>query len=110
MEKQHHSWPILKTILIFLFIIFIINYFNVQNGYYEAKNSERASYINKKKEEFEQDIQNGQEIDLKNYTEQDYIDNSSPIGDLGYKFSNKVNEIMTSKALTFFTYLSKLFS
>jgi phage/plasmid-associated DNA primase len=68
MKNSRTAWIIFRRILTFLFIIFIILYFQVETGLVsEAKTKAIITQENIKK--FEEDVKNGEYIDIKNYTE-----------------------------------------
>ena len=58
---------LIKLISIVIIIIFIASYMIAESGYYEYTMQRRTIITNEKIKEFEEDVKNNKEIDLKNY-------------------------------------------
>ena len=110
MKNNKKAWNIFKHCLIILFIIFLINYFMVNTDYYANKQKEKTILTSEKLKEFESDVSKGEYVDIKKYTSEEYIDNSSFLSNTGYKFSEVVNDFMTNKTIKIFKFISKFFS
>ena len=57
----------LKYIIIIIFLIYISSYYIANNGYYEYSMQQRTILTNQKIKEFEKDIKDNNDIDIKNY-------------------------------------------
>lgn len=92
------------------FVIFVSYYIAFESGYYEVNISRKTIITEEGKREFEQDIKDGKEIDIKKYVNNDYVDYSSPFSRLGSNISNTVDKIMGGEVLDIFEDISKLFT
>ena len=108
MPKKKFNW--FKFILSTLFIIFLIYYLAYSSGYYEAKINKKTILTKEKIEEFENDVKEKKEIDIKNYVNNDYIDYSSTISKIGNKISSGIDSFMDGGVSDFFDFLSRLFT
>lgn len=107
MKNSITAWNIFKRILAFLFIIFMILYFQVETGTTnELKNKTIITEENIKK--FEKDIKNGEYIDIKNYAEINQVDTSNIISNAGYLISEKTSNFIGKELVDFFKFLGKL--
>lgn len=84
---------IIKLIILIIIIIFISSYLVSSSGYYEYTMQERTILTSEKIKEFESDIKNNQDIDLKDYLEEDKIDYSNKFTSLVYNISNGSTKI-----------------
>ena len=110
MKNSKKAWDVFKSIIIILFLIFLINYFSVSTGYYEKQIANKTILTEEKIKEFEEDVKNNEYVDIKDYVTDDYVDTSSVGGDIGYRFSETINDFVTNKAIKVFKVLGKLFS
>ena len=97
-----------KFILIIIIIIFISSYYISNSGYYEYHMQQRTILTNEKIIEFEKDVKNGTNIDLKTYLENDNIDYSNKLSNLLYELSNKGTKITRKIIKALFKKLSYL--
>lgn len=107
MKNSRTAWLVFRRTITFLFIIFIILYFQVETG--------TSSYIRDKTmiteeniKKFEEDVKNGEYIDIKNYTEDNNIDTSNFISDIGYNISEKTSKFFTKELIDIFKIIGKL--
>ena len=107
MEKKKKNYFFI--VLFTLFIIFLAYILAYNSGYYEANISRKSKITEEKLQEFEQDVKDGKEIDIKNYVENDYVDYSSSLSKLGNKLSSSIDTFMDSGLSDFFEFLGKLF-
>ena len=98
----------IKFILIIIIIIFISSYYISNSGYYEYHMQQRTILTNEKIIEFEKDVKNGTNIDLKTYLENDSIDYSNKLSNLLYELSNKGTKITRKIIKALFKKLSYL--
>ncbi len=110
MKKNISSWTIFSRGLFILFIVFLINYFSVSSGYYENEIKKKTAFTQEQIKQFEEDVQNKEYIDTKDYNKEEVVDNSSFIGDIGYKVSEGINDFVTDKAINVFKFLGRLFT
>ena len=98
----------IKFILIIIIIIYISSYYISNSGYYEYHMQQRTILTNEKIIEFEKDVKNGTNIDLKTYLENDNIDYSNKLSNLLYELSNKGTKITRKIIKALFKKLSYL--
>ena len=84
---------LVKLISIIIIIIFIASYMIAESGYYEYTMQRRTIITNEKIKEFEEDVKNNKEIDLKNYLDKEEIDYSNKITTLVYNISENSNKL-----------------
>ena len=77
-----------KPIIIIILIIFISAYYVSNSGYYEYHMQQKTVLTNDKIKEFEEDVKNNKDIDIKNYLEYEEVDYSNKLSNLVYDFSN----------------------
>ena len=108
MQKKNYNlfWWILSISFI-LFVSLVIAY---DSGYYEANISRKSKITNEKIREFEQDVKQGKDIDIKDYVESDFIDYSSPMSKVGAKLSSTIDDFMNNSFTNFFSFVSRLFT
>lgn len=106
--KKNNKSPF-YYVFMFLVIVFVALYIALESGYYENKVSKKVAITESAITEFENDVKEGNEIDIKEYLEDDYIDYSSGASRMGIKVSGKIENFMTSGIEKFFKLLGKLF-
>ena len=110
MKNSKKAFNVFKTIIILLFIVFLINYFQIENGYYKSKINEKTIITEEKIKEFEEDVKNNEYIDIKDYIEDDYVDTSNFASKAGYQFSYYVSDFVTDKVIETFKLIGKMFT
>jgi hypothetical protein len=98
------------VILGILFICFLGLYIAYRSGYYEAKVSRKAIITEEKIKEFEQDVKDGKDINIKDYVNDTHYDYSSPMSRLGNSIATKIDKIMGGGVSDFFNFLGMLFT
>ena len=93
-----------------LFIVYVSYSLALESGYYESKVKQKTILTDEKIEEFEQDIKEGKEIDIKDYTIEDYHDYSSPLSKAGQDLSLGLENFITKGIGEFVAVVSKLFT
>lgn len=98
MKKNKKTKYFFRTlyVLFFIFVALVIAY---ESGYYETKSHNRAVLTKSAMEKFENDLEQGQIVDIKDYLEDDKPDYSNGVTKLGNKLSNGISDFMT-KGLT----------
>lgn len=97
-----------KLIIIVIIIIFISSYIITESGYYEYTMQQRTIITNEKIKEFEQDIKNNKDIDLKDYLGNDELDYSNRFTNLVYNLSDNSNKLARKTIKYLFKKLSSL--
>ncbi len=96
-------------VLAVLFLVYIAITIAYKSGYYENKISNRATMTKEAMEKFEEDLQNGEMVDVKNYLKEDKIDYSNKVTKVGNKLSKGISEVMTNGISGLFKVLKGLF-
>ena len=78
---------IIKILFIIILTIFIASYFISESGYYEYTVKQKTVITNEKIKEFESDIKNNENIDLKEYFKEEELDYSNKFTTLVYNIS-----------------------
>ena len=99
---------LLNFIIILTIIIYISSYYVSNSGYYEYHLQEKTVLTNEKIKEFENDIKNNENIDVKDYLVSEEVDYSNKISNLVYSFSDGANKIARKIINTIFKKLSYL--
>ncbi len=98
----------LKIIIIIIIIIYISAYYVASSGYYEYHLQRRTILTNEKIKEFEQDVKNNQNIDIKDYLAYEEIDYTNKLTNLVYSFSDNGNKLARKCLKAIFKKLSYL--
>lgn len=82
-----------KIILIIILLLFIASYIISSSSYYEYASRGKNVISSDRIQEFEEDIKNNIEIDLKDYMDTKEEDYSNKITDIVYNISNGSNKV-----------------
>ncbi len=96
-------------ILFLFFLVYIALLIAYESGYYETKTSNKAVLTKEAMEQFEEDIKNGNAVDVKKYIVEEHKDYSNGVTKIGNKISNSVSDIMTEGISKAFDALKGLF-
>ena len=110
MKKKNNNNYLFWIPLLILFIMYIGYSMSLESGYYQSKIARKTILTEEKIEEFEKDIQEGNELDLKDYTVENYHDYSSPMSKAGQQISLSVENFITKGLGEFVAVVSKLFT
>lgn len=99
---------IFKTILIFLFLIFIALFISQANGYYEYQEYKKVALTNEQIKEFEEDLKAGKKIDVKDYVGNTKKDYGNKVSNIGLTISKKIESITKSTINKAFGILANL--
>ena len=83
----------LNIIFIIIFFLYTSSYYVANSGYYEFHLQEKTYLTNEKIKEFENDIKNNQDIDVKDYLVDEEIDYRNKLTNLVYQLSYQGNKI-----------------
>ena len=89
-------------------MIYVSSYYVANSGYYEYHLQERTLLTNEKIKEFEVDVKNNENIDIKDYLAYEEVDYTNKLTNLMYKVSNGGNKIARKVIKTLFKKLSYL--
>lgn len=101
---------IFKVGFIVITVLFIVSYIVSETGYYKYSLRRRMVITSDRIKEFEEDIKNNENIDIKNYLDDDRVDYSNKITDFVYNISDKSNNIAKKTIRYFFKKLENLVS
>lgn len=108
MEKQKKRLNLFIKIMLVLFIMFLCLYSVSTNGYLRKINQNKTLYTEEMIKKFEQDVIDGNYVDINEYLKDETIDYSNNISRLGEKVSTTINKgaIKVIELLnSFFSYL-----
>lgn len=108
MKKKEKS-PFFK-ILSALFLLFISLYIALESGYYEAKITKKTAMTEESIKKFEEDIKNGNPIDVNSYTYEEKKDYSNNTTDAAIFLGSKVETFMSSGITEIFEVVKSLFT
>ena len=107
-DKKKICSHIFARIFFILFIVFLAIYIFSESGYYEFEQHNRMVLTETKIKEFENDIKEGKEIDIKNYIVNDKPNYENNISKIGYKLSTKLETFIQSSIEATFKFISKI--
>ena len=87
---------LIKAIFGIFFVAFVISYVIGESGYYEYELANKKYLTEEEMKKFEEDVRNGEDIDLKDYTVETRKD-----------YTNKFTDVVTNTSLTINEYLKK---
>lgn len=98
----------LRFIIIIIILIYISSYYVASSGYYEYHLQEKTVLTNEKIKEFEQDVKDNKNIDIKDYLVYEEVDYTNKITNLVYGISDNGNKIARKCIKALFKKLSYL--
>lgn len=98
----------IKFIIVIILIIFVSSYYVSNSGYYEYHLQERTVLTNEKIKEFEEDIKNNKDIDVKDYLSDNNNDYTNKLTNLVYGVSDGGTKITRKILKRLFKKLSYL--
>ena len=99
MKKRY---KVFKWMFILLFVIFITLYFSQLTGYYEYQNYQKMVMTEEQIKQFEQDIKDGKEVDIKNYTVNTVRNYGNSFSNLGLSLSNLIRGLVEDSVIKLF--------
>lgn len=106
--KKRRINPIMK-ILIAFFIIFIALLIANYSGYYENRIRKDVFLTEEKIKEFEEKVQNGEEVDIKNFLNKENRDYSNRLSRLGDSLTSNIEVIIHDGIIMFTNIFKSLF-
>lgn len=108
MKKNKKSKYFFRILFCF-FLVFVALLIAYESGYYETRMSNRAVLTKEAMDKFEEDVKNGEVVDVNDYLKSESVDYSNGITKIGNKISNGISEIMTNGLSGLFNALKGLF-
>lgn len=99
---------IFNTCLFCLFVIFLSIYGASKSGYYEYENKKTAEFTEESMKQFEKDIAEGKNVNIKDYLKTDTKNYDNKITNLGNTLSNIVSDGIVSGLEKTFKVVEKL--
>ncbi len=108
MGKKKKLHPILK-ILVALFIIYIALFIANISGYYETKIREKTTITEEGIKKFEEKINNGEEVSITSFLDDDRKDYSNKFSKLGDSITKGIENLATKGMKIFVQVIKSLF-
>ncbi len=99
---------VVKILFGMVFIAFIISYAIGESGYYEYQLANKKYLTEEQMKKFEEDVKNGSEVDLKDYTVETRIDYTNKFTDLVSNTSMSINKYLKKSIESIFGLLNKV--
>lgn len=99
----------LLKIALFLFIIFLILYICKETGFYEYKAHNKANLTNEALKKFENDVNEGKNVSLKDYVIDEQVDYTNKVSNIGYNIGNTIEKFMNEGIKKTLKVISALF-
>lgn len=107
--KKNKGSKYFFRILGLLMLMFVGLNIAYESGYYETKVGNRAILTKEAMEKFENDLNKGEIVDVKDYLKEEKVDYSNSVTRLGNKVSNGISDVMTKGISGVFNALKGLF-
>ena len=91
--KKKKNWFL--RLLSILFVVFLGLYIASISGYYESQVSNKVALTDKAIEQFEQDVLEGRVVDINTYINEETKDYSNKFTDMGDRFSESIQSVLT---------------
>ena len=105
MKKKNRLF---KFIFFIFFMGFVVVYFSEITGYYEYQNYKKKSLTEAQIRKFEDDIKNGNKIDINEYLVVENMNYNNKLSNATSKVSDGISKIVRSAVDKAFSYISKL--
>lgn len=100
------KYKIFKWNFTFLLVIFLTLYFSQLTGYYEYQNYQKMVMTEEQIKQFEQDIKDGKEVDIKDYVVNINRDYGNSLSNLGMSISNIISNTVKNGIIKLFSSIS----
>ncbi len=107
-EKKKWASKIFWKIFLALFIAFFALYVSEETGYYEFEQHKRVTLTQDRIKEFEQDIAEGKNVDIKDYMSDREINYQTKMSDAGLKLSEGIGKWAQDGLGAAFNFLSQI--
>ena len=91
--KKKGNWFL--RLMFVLFVVFLGLYIASVSGYYETQVGNKVALTEEAIRDFENDVLEGKNVDIKTYLQEDNKDYSNTFTDMGDRFSESVQKILT---------------
>lgn len=108
-EDKKKLWnKICSKIFLILFIAFLALYLSEKTGYYEYEQHKQVTLTKEKIKQFEQDVADGKNIDIKDYTTEETVNYETKISKAGLHISKSVGNVVQTGLEGTFNFLNDL--
>ena len=107
-DKKKICNQIFSRIFFILFIVFLAIYIFSESGYYEFEQHNKMVLTEEKIREFEQDVADGKEVDIKSYIVNDVPNYQNTVSKLGNKVSTQFENFIQNGIDSTFAFLNKM--
>lgn len=97
---------IFKKLFIMLLVGFSAIYISEASGYFEFQQYNKKVLTEQKIKQFEEDVSNGKNIDLKDYVQEDTKSYESKVSKIGEKMSDEMEKLVVNGLNTTFKFLN----
>lgn len=88
-KKKKRNW--FKITIIALFIAYISLYILNVSGYYDGNLRNKIQFTEEQIQQFEEDVANGEKVDIKDYLKDQNKDYTNNVSKFGYKLSSNID-------------------
>lgn len=106
--KKKKKNNIYKFIFIIFFTSFLVIYLSEATGYYEYQNYKKTSLTEDQIKKFEDDVKNGNKVDINDYLIIDTRQYDNKLSKLASKLSDGISVFVNNSVEYVFKYISKL--
>ena len=92
-DKKKNSYDIFFRVLFVLFVIFLCLYAISISGFVDTRNSKKTLYTEEQIKKFENDVKNGEYVDITDYLVTEDIDYSNGFSRFGEDVSNTISSV-----------------
>ncbi len=103
---MERKYKIFRWTFFLLFITFLTLYFSQLTGYYEFQNYQKMTMTQEQIKQFEQDVREGKEVDIKDYVVNRERNYKNRFSNLGLKISTGVSTIIKKSVIKVFGTIS----
>lgn len=107
-EKKKWANKIFWKLFLALFIAFFALYVSEATGYYEFEQHKRVTLTQEKIKEFEKDIADGKNVDIKDYMGEREINYQTKISKAGLKISEGIGKYVQDGIEATFNFLNQI--
>ena len=107
MKKKKNN-KLINIIFLMLFMSFLVIYFSEITGYYEYQNHKKTTLTEEQIRKFENDVENGKEIDLNQYLVVENKNYNNKLSKAASKLSDGISNVVKKGVESTFKFLSNL--
>lgn len=109
-KKTKLANKIIWRIFLFLLVAFTALYISEATGYYEFEQHKRVELNESKIKQFEQDVKDGKDINIKDYVDEVEVSYENRASTIGYTLSSQVENIIENGLSITFDFLGNFFN